>query len=171
MMLQIIGACCLVFAGGLFARGKTSDMKDHLAMLSSLMSALHIMICEIQTNLTPMGEIIRTLALSKDKYFALFFSEVSEQLAVQGAPYFAGCWKAAVDSRCSILTPAERDALYILGDVLGRYDAAEECAAIERCILELNTGYEALRRRYHADARLYTGIGLAAGCILAIVLL
>ena len=171
MMIQMMGACFLILAGGMFARRKTSDIKEHLAMLSALISAFRIMICEIQTNLTPMGEIIQMLASSNEKYSGMFFAEVSKQLELQGVPYFTRCWKTAVTFCCSALTSTEQEALLTLGNVLGRYDAAEECVSIERCIMELNTGYEALRHRYQTDARLYTGLGLAAGCILAIVLL
>lgn len=170
-MIRIAGAALLMLAGGLFAYGKVSAMKEHLRMLSSLISALGVMTCEIRVNLTPLGELIEGLADPADPYAGAFFENVFSALRRQGAPYFSRCWRDAATACCSCLRAEEQTALCELGEVLGRYDTPEECAAIDRCVQTLKSAYDALRMRYSTDARLYTGLGLAAGCILAIVFL
>ena len=122
------------------------------------------MLSEIQVNLTPIGAFGAPCSRR-------FFQEVSDQFTAQGAPYLEQCWNTAVDRCCAGLSDEEQRAMRTLGEVLGRYGVDEECAAISRCVSELNTGHTQLRRRYSADVRLYTGLGLTAGCILAIVLL
>lgn len=169
--MHMIGAGFLILAGGLFARNKNAAMKAHLTMLSSLTNSLEVMLCEIQVNLTPIGEILVMLSDFGGTSSKRFFQEVSDQFTVRGAPYLEQCWEEAIDHCCLCLSGAEQHALRTLGAVLGRYGAEEECAAIGRCISELNMGHAQLRRRYSADVKLYTGIGLTVGCILAIVLL
>lgn len=171
MTLHLIGAGLLVLAGGLFAVNKTTVLKCHLAMLSSLISSLRMMANEIQVNLTPIDEILFLLSDVNNKYAGQFFFEVATLLSERGAPYLKICWDAAIDRCCGCLSQQEQSALRTLGNVLGRYDVAEECTAIDHCISELNIGYQTLRQRYSTDARLYAGLGLTAGCILAITLL
>jgi stage III sporulation protein AB len=167
----MIGAGLLILAGSLFAKSKTAALKAHLTMLSSLTAALQVLQSEIQVNLTPVGDILAMLSDFGDRSSRWFFREVSEQFTTRGAPYLAQCWNDAVVRCCSELSEEEQRALCTLGEVLGRYGVEEECAAINRCISELNIGLAQLRQRYYADVKLYTGLGLTAGCILAIVLL
>ena len=171
MTIHVIGAGLLILAGGLFAKNKTAALKSHLTMLASLASSLQVMLSEIQVNLTPIGEILEMLSAFGAPCSRRFFQEVSDQFTAQGAPYLEQCWNTAVDRCCAGLSDEEQRAMRTLGEVLGRYGVDEECAAISRCVSELNTVHTQLRRRYSADVRLYTGLGLTAGCILAIVLL
>lgn len=171
MILHIMGAGLIIMAGGLLARFKTATLKVHIETLSALMTALQIMRSEIHVNLTPIREIITDLSESAHPRCRRLFSETANSLEVYGAPYFSHCWRAGIAQYADILTEREQNALFALGEILGRYDVSDECNAIERCILELNAGYESAKLRYSTDARLYAGMYLTIGCILAIILL
>lgn len=171
MILHVIGAGLIILAGGLLAKSKTVILKAHIDMLSSLMTSLQIMRSEINVNLTPIGEILVNLSDHSDPHCRRLFSETAALLETHGAPYFSYCWRTCIAQHCEILTEHERNSLLALGEILGRYDVAEECSAIDRCVLELNAGYESAKLRYSTDARLYAGMYLSIGCILAIILL
>lgn len=171
MILHIMGAGLIILAGGLLAKSKTAMLKVHIETLSSLITSLQIMRSEINVNLTPIGEIITDLSESADPRCHQLFSKTADLLTVHGAPYFSHCWRAGIAQYSDILTEREQNALLALGEILGKYDVADECNAIERCILELNAGYESSKLRYASDARLYAGMYLTIGCILAIILL
>lgn len=169
-MMHMLGAGLLILAGGLFAKSKTAGVKAQLSLLSAISAALTRMSGEIRSNLTPVGEIIEALAADRTAS-ASFFGAVHGLVCVRGAPYLERCWCDAVDGCCACLSHREQDVLRGLGRVLGRCDAPEECAAIDRCVVELLQCRDDLQARFTSDARLYAGLGLAAGCILAIVLL
>lgn len=170
-MIDLIGAGLVILAGGLFARAKTAALHAHTQLLSALLTALQIIRSEINVNLAPLSEIIDHLAQSGAPCGRDLFSDMKLLLDARGAPYFYECWQLAIDAHCYCLSDHERAALYDLGHVLGRYGVTEECAAIDRCTAELSAGYRDAKVRCAADTKLYTGLSLAAGCILAIVLL
>lgn len=170
-MTNLIGAGLVILSSGLYAKAKTAALKSHMNQLSALITALQIIRSEINVNLAPIGEIIHRLSQSPVQFTSQLFSSMLALLDIRGAPYFPECWRIAISEHCSALTDNERSALYELGEMLGHYGVMEECAVIDRCAAELTAGHRNAMTRYTLDSRVYTGLSLAAGSILAIVLL
>jgi len=170
-MIHFIGAICLVLSGAVFANIKVSQLKLRTDVLSSMISSLLWIRSEISTNLTPVTELVQCLAADAHPSVRPFFQAVHEQIDAYGIPYFAQCWQRAVQIHCEALSEDEFRVLCDLGGILGRYGVQEENTAIDRCIQQFQAAYEQARQDRTERTRLYLGIGLTAGGMLAIVLL
>lgn len=170
-MIRFLGAGLILSACTFFAVSKTKAMRNRIQTLLALIDALHIIRSEITTNLTPISEILNQLETHKNTSVCRLFSTVNRSISREGIPYFGKCWSSGVEQCCTELTFQERDALCALGNVLGKYSAEEECAAIDRCIATLESGYAAAKEKYADDAKLYTGVSMVTGLMLVILLI
>lgn len=171
MTVHVLGALFLTLSGACYALERDKGQIRRLKLLRNLADALYYMEWELKTHLTPLDELLHTLAGEGSVGIAeTFFKNLWERLDRQGMVGFPQCWRAEVRALKEGLTAEEENALLTLGDVLGRYGVEEMCCAMERCIQVLERGYESARRQAKERSRLTWGLGLAAGGTLAIVL-
>lgn len=118
--------------------------------------------------LSALDEAAARLARSGPEPTRGFFTLFGAGLERLGELEVSELWDAA--ARTLPLTPDEREALSAAGRCLGRYGAEEQLAALGRSIEELSACALRARERAESGGRLYTGAGLAAGLLAAIVL-
>lgn len=171
MFAEVIGCALVVGACTWMGVDGASRLKKRVKTLSEIIVSLELMRGEICTRLTPMPELMSILALDGPAATRGFFSRVLEGLALLGQRTMNGIWTDAVESSPELsLKDDEARALAELGSSLGRYGTHEQELAIDRCIAEFEGFRISARAAYSKDGRLYTGLGLAGGCILAVIL-
>jgi len=134
-------------------------------------AALLLMAGEIETYLTPLGEILARLGTGGGPVAALF-QRLSRDMSRLEDAGFATLWERAVraDRDLELRTP-EKDSLLQLGRVLGRYDAAAQTRAIARCAGDFRDFAALARTEAQQQGRMWTGLGAAAGVVAAVLLL
>ena len=84
---------------------------------------------------------------------------------------FSQIWREAAESVPFHLDEHELSQLEDLGNILGRYDAASQCAALCETRERLSRLLEKAREQKEKMGRVYGTMGLASGALLVIVLL
>ena len=84
---------------------------------------------------------------------------------------FSRIWHEAAESAAFHLSEQELSQLDHLGNVLGRYDAASQCAALRETRERLNRLLEDAQAQTKSAGRIYKTMGVASGALLAVVLL
>lgn len=136
---------------------------------AELISALTLMKGEICSRASSMDEVFRLLNTGKSCCTSAFFSQLSSAMSEIGDVSLKAIWQKAADTLC--ISPYGVQAVKALGNVLGRYDAQAQAAAIDRCILALLSEQDALRDKLNENKRMYIGIGAASGLMLALLLI
>ncbi|HHU22981.1 MAG TPA: stage III sporulation protein AB [Clostridiales bacterium] len=171
-MTKFIGALLLIAAGAGMGVAKTRQLHFRVRSLSSILGSLEIMRGEICTRLTPLPELFLQLAAEAPGPADEFFSALKTGLTGLGERSLGEIWYQALEDTPSlVLKPEEERALYLFGMSLGRFDVAEQKQAIDRCMESMGRFLETARGEAQARGRLYTGLGLALGMMLAVVLL
>lgn len=171
-MLKLVGALVLVGVSAWAGLDRSAQLRRQAACLAGLITALEIMKSEICTRLTPMPELVGRLGETGPEPARLFFKRVEGGLGFLGDTDFPRLWSRAVAASSELqLGAEERVALTNLGLMLGRYTAAEQESAIDRCLDRLERAHGLAEARFRTEGRLYAGLGLAFGITLVLVLL
>lgn len=168
--MNYIGAVFLVISG--FAAGiiKAHSLTELEKTYSSLISLLCFIKNEISSLSAPLDSILHSLESSCAASVRPFVEALSRAFDDLGERSFSEIWTNCVSCKLGIISERGRRALTDLGGSLGKYDAALQCAEIERCICEICAERDALRLGLTANKRMYIGIGTASGLIIAIML-
>ena len=170
-MVKALGAvlvvsCCTLL--GLVTVGRSGQ---RLRSLGSLLAVLDQMKAELEDLLPPLPDLLRTLLLRAEQPAAEFLSQVIWLTEKKRLPFRDAWEKAAEETDALCLRPEETKALSALGEVLGRYDPENECAAVERARQRLSLFRELEERDKARKNRLSAALGAGAGITLAILLL
>lgn len=168
--MQILGSLLLVSAGILAAGQRIADLYSRQQTLMVFSSALRRGAAELETNLTPTGELMDLLSEQNDRRVSAFFSHIHAGMEQQGPQTFYTLWKEAV-AECDALKPVERAMLSSLGAMIGQYCSADICSEMVRCADCFQLEGENLRRQFPEQTRLSLGIGVTVGAIAAILLI
>jgi len=171
-MTKLIGALLLVAAGAGMGLAKARELRFRVQSLVAILSSLEIMRGEICTRLTPLPEIFALLAAEAPEPASEFFCALKEGMSELGERSLGEIWSRALKDTPSLaLKPEEERALHLFGMSLGRFDVSEQKQAIDRCMESMGRFLQKAREEVHTQGRLYTGLGLAFGMMLAVVLL
>lgn len=167
-MLHSLGAVLLLLGGTALGLGAAEGLRGKVRTLEELEGGLELLERELQLRLTPLPELLEALGpRCAPGVAALFDTCLKEIQAGQGV---ARGWARGVEG-LSACSEDSRRALAPLGQVLGRYEAQEQCQAIAAVRQELLR----LRRLQWEDSRrlgrVYSALGATAGAFCAIVLL
>lgn len=163
--ILIAAACCA--AGYIY----TSSVRKHIRALESLCAALELTAGELRTRAAPIPEVCALLAKRSDGAAAKFFSCLSENLALLGEKPFSIIWSTAVEDELCCLSPEEQSGLKGLGNILGRYELAQQESALAACLLKLRAGLSQAKQSYPNQRKLGFGLTAAAGALIVVILL
>jgi stage III sporulation protein AB len=125
---------------------------------------------EISLRLTPLPELMKTLADHGGSDVRRFFGEVSGRMDQLSELSFSQIWDEAL-ARLPSLDGGDRLALSSLGAVLGRFDAAEQTADISRAIARLQKSSDRAREALSGAGKLYVGLGAGLCAMVAAMLI
>lgn len=169
--MRIVGAILLVAACTLFGAGQAKKLYFHKSCLESFLDALRYIDAELKNASMAVPEIFSELSLRKEWKLENFFSELSGKMSDFGEESLAKIWTGCVMEDKSVeLTLQERQEIVRVGNYLGKFSENEQSEAIQACIRHLEDELEKLSLRAKERAKLYTGLGVTAGLMLATVL-
>lgn len=163
--MRLVGCGLLAAAGiwsGLLAAGRVSE---EVARCGAWCRMLELMAFELERFRTPLPELFTSLSGRMDGLPASLCRKVSSGLAA-GAHDFRSVWLDAVRD----LPAQEREALRPLGEVLGRFGAAEQTAAIEAAREQMNELRRERRSASRDRRKVCFGVLSAGGILLAVLL-
>lgn len=170
--LRFLGAALIVAACTGLGLEKAGRLRARTAALTAVLTVLTLLRGEIAERRTPMPEIAERLAREAPEPCRGWFRRLEEDMGRLEDGGFAGVWRRSLEETTSLpLGKAERESLCLLGLSLGRFDAPEQAAAIDRCIRETEEFRRQAAETAQAQGRLFAGLGIAGGLLLAIVLL
>ena len=171
-MLRMMGAALLIGGTGAFGLGQALRLRRRAETLRRLSDALADMRREITLHRTPMGELLHRLEKTQPSPVNALFARAGYLLGELGGRSFALIWRQAVEETMkSVLSRQELNAVEEIGCWLGRFDAAQQSAALDRVRSRLDNYADAAADAAKKDGRVKTALGLAAGACCAILLM
>ena len=169
--MKIIGALLLVAACTLFGVGQARKLLFRQSCLEGVLDSLRYMEAELKNGAVPIPDIFDILRKLPDSKLRSFFSELNGKMLSFGEESLAEIWSdAALHNQSISLSDRQRQELSRVGNYLGRYSESEQSEAIDACILHLETELTRTAVKTREGVKLYTGLGITAGLMLAAVL-
>ena len=171
-MLRLVGALLLTSGAAGLGLCAAGQLGDRVRSLRSLVGGLEILRRELSFRRTAMPELMERTARQSSEPARYLFARCRDHLEELGERSFGQIWARAVEAEPELLLTREEGAVLAeLGQVLGRYDADGQIAALERA----EEGLKACLTRAEEDrrrlGRVYTALGVGSGAMLAILLL
>lgn len=167
--MKLLGTMFVILSCTALGIMKARSLARENEAYAELISALTLMKSEICSRSSSMDEVFRLLNTGKNGCTSAFFYQLSSKMPEIGDVSLKTIWQRAADTLC--ISQDGVQAVKALGNVLGRYDAQAQAAAIDRCMLTLLSEQDALRERLNENKRMYVGIGAASGLMLALLLI
>lgn len=166
--MKIIGSLLVVAVFTIFGVSKAAELYKRERTLCAVLEALCYIRSELQSILTPLPVIFDSLMNTAKPEMLPFLEKITGGMSCIYDESFSELWTDAAETLC--LSASQRSEVIRLGQYLGRFPAAEQCAAIDGCIVHLEPEYMAAKAAAKEGRKLWTGLGLAAGLMLATVL-
>ena len=132
-MLRLVGALLLTAGAAGLGLCAAGQLGDRVRSLRSLVGGLEILKRELSFRRTAMPELMERTARQAGEPARYLFARCRDHLEELGERSFGQIWVRAVEAEPELLlTREERAVLAELGQVLGRYDADGQIAALER---------------------------------------
>ena len=171
-MLRLLGALLLTAGAsglGLCAAGR---LRDRVRALRSLVGGVEILCRELSFRRAAMPELMERAARQAGEPARRLFTRCGEHLSQLGEQTFGQIWaEALADEPELLLSEGEQAILLELGEVLGRYGAEDQMAALDRAKRELESCLIRAEEDRRRMGRVYTALGAGSGAMLAILLL
>lgn len=170
--LRLLGAAFIVFACAGWGFAQTAQLRKAAAARAGVCKVLEQLRAEISERRTPMWEIALLLRKDAPPPCRTWFAALAEALDAPDGQRFSVLWRQTLQTRAGLpLSAEELESLCLLGLSLGRYDAPEQRAAIDRCLREMERFRVQADEQARIRGRLYPGLGLSAGLLLAVLLI
>lgn len=170
--LHLLGAALVVLGGGVWGWMQRARLRQRETAIAAVCASLAQLRAEIVERRAPIREIAQQLRSGAPVPCRAWFAALADELDAEDGAGFAARWRHVLETKAKLpLRADELEPLCQLGLSLGRYDAPEQGAAIDRCLYEMERTHARAREDTQTRGRLYAGLGLAAGALLAVVLL
>lgn len=169
-MIRWIGILIIISCCGWFGCVMANIAKREVATLKKLITAIEIMICELQYHLTPLPELCRIISAQSSDCICRFFSTLAEELECQIAPDVDQCVKFTLQ-KCADVPNVTTKMLILLGESLGKYDLDGQISGLisvkDTCLKTLDP------LLFHLTNKLktYRTLGFCAGLTIAIIII
>ena len=171
-MIRFIGAVLITIGTAAWGILSVFRLRSRVKNLHALTSALGIMRSEICDRLTPMPELLRSISDEATYPASQLFSNVSGEMNTLGTKPFSAIWSHAVKNTPELLlNPPEELVLTELGVRLGRYDIAEQAAAIQYAQRRMEEHIRKAETDRDNNSKVHAFLGMAAGLFAIIMLL
>ena len=171
-MLRVIGLIMVALGPSVMGITKALGLKNRARFLGDFVATLPLMRAEICARLTPMTELMDYLARSAPHGCREFFQGIHGRMDALEDKGFKKIWEEETENTCAYaLTIEERAAICALGASLGRYDSVEQRSAIDAASARLSALAEEARIQCGDQCRMWTGLGVFSGLILAVMMI
>lgn len=169
--MRVIGA--LFLGGGISALGIGMALRlcGRVKDLRELILGLESVKRELSASADRLERMLLTAAESTRGRARDFFLFCRDELGRDGDRAFASVWTEGLSSGALRLEPRDAAELQALGSVLGRYDAADQIAALERAVGRLDTRLTEANEQKETLGKVYGTLGVSVGAALVILLI
>ena len=164
-MLRLLGGVLLLASAFWLGRHASMRLRQRPRQLRSLIDALESLRADISA-LAPLSEALLHAGRAAGCGGA-FLKRIASRLEQENR-MLDEIWAEELQSMP--LRLQERDSLSVLGTQLGKYDAATQMRALERCICDLKRWEQEATEKTRAEAGLWLRLIGVAGVLLLIVL-
>lgn len=170
--MKIIGAVLLVCACTLFGIGQAGKLRFRQSCLAGVLDSLRFIEAELKNGSVTIPEIFSELSKLPDTNMQKYYVNLNNRMNAFGEESLSEIWSGCAMNDDSIsLSGRQRQELCRIGNYLGRYSESEQSDAINACIKHLEDDLERSSEKARQGAKLYTGLGLTFGLMLAAVLI
>jgi len=170
-MIQFLGALLLTGGSTALGLGAANRLRARTNALHALCSALQTMDRELSFRLTPIPELFTLLAKTAEPPASDFFQCCAEGVTGEAPRLITSLWEQAIDKTLPELNKEDRRILLPLGNVLGRYSAEDQRAAISEAVSDLERAACQSEEIHIRKGRIYSILGLVSGTFFVILLL
>jgi stage III sporulation protein AB len=171
-MTRFFGAIFIVAGCAMWGFMGAFRLKRRHRAIASVARSLLAVQSEICDRLTPMPELLRRLSEESGGAAGAFYKNAYARFEELGERGFAAVWREAVEATPELmLTPEEATVLCDLSRSLGRYDIDEQRGAIEYARRRFEDFAQKADLSREKDGRLRAFLGVAAGVLVAIILI
>ena len=168
-MTRWIGGALLAVGCGALGVTAVWLMDCRVRDLRGMIAGLYAMERALSASLAPLCEMLSAAAEGTEGRPSRFFGACGAEMSASGRQ-FGGVWASALETAALCLDGGDTDMLRSLGGVLGRYDAANQSAAILRTASGLEDRLAEASERRGRLGRVYGTLGVSAGLFLVILL-
>ena len=162
-MIRALGAALVAF-GALWAGWRAvEELRGRVRAAEAVIDGLELLERELWERGTALPELLEDLSSRTREPASALFSRCARACRELDRAPFGDSWRR--------LTPEGRAALLPLGEVLGRYEADGQRAALKRAEEALERERERAEKERDRMGRVYQTLSLAGGAFLVILLL
>ena len=166
--MHAFGALLLILALSGFGFIRTMDLKQRPRELRMMLDAMTLLRNDIVSRTLPLPDALAHVGgTCRGSARTLFIS--SKDKLGSSTQQFASVWSDQV-AQLSVLSREDRTVLCQLRAHLGQFDAQAQGRAIDACISALKRNEAQASEYANQYSRLYTGLGLTLGAMLAVIL-
>ena len=170
--MKAVGALFLVCACTLFGIGQARKLYFRRGCLADALDALRFISAELKNGAVPIPEIFAELRRLPNNRLHALFEALCTRMDGFGEESLSDIWNGCVMNDQTIsLSQGQRQELSRVGAYLGRYSETEQSDAIAACTEHLEIELKRSSEKAREGAKLFTGLGLTFGLMLAAVLL
>ena len=170
--LRLLGAACVSLACTAWGLLRARALRQRARTLYAVGCELEQLGSEINELRAPLPEIVSRLKTETPAPCRAWLSALSDALETETDARFSFLWQRTLETHAPPGLGAEtRERLGMLAASLGRYDAPEQCQALERCLRAVEREQALAEEKARTQGRLCVGLGAAAGLLLAVLLL
>ena len=169
-MMRWIGALFVLLGCGSFGFSMVATHKKEEKTLRQIISAIGYMECEMQYRLTPLPQLLGQAAKQISGVVQELLGAMALKLKNQISPDVSCCMEELLHKRRDV-PPLTREALFLLGQSLGRFDLQGQLKELESVRSLCERHLKTLENNRDVRLRSYQTLGLCAGAVLAILLL
>lgn len=169
-MIRWVGALLLTAGAGALGAAAVAQLEGRVRDLRETLRGLEGMKRLLDSSMEPLERMLREAeACTTGRVQALFRFCVREMDPLKGE--FSALWQAALDTVPLRMEEADLAELRQLGNILGRYDVDSQSAALKQTLSRMERLLEDAAGQRARLGKVYGTAGVAAGLLLAIMLL
>lgn len=168
MTMKLIGAFLVIAGCGSFGFMLAAVHRREVLSLTSLLSAIEFMECEIQYRLTPLPDLCRLTAENCSGYLRKLFISLAEELDSQVSPDVAKCMRAAM-LKYPDIPDTTKSAVQYLGSALGQFHLEGQLKGLASVKVQCRNDLQTLTNNQDIRIRNYQTLGLCAGAAMVIL--
>lgn len=169
--MRIIGAILLGCGFGGVGLGAVIRMAGRVADLNNLILGLEGVKRELSFSMDRLERVMEAAANCTRGNGRDFFLHCKDRLGRPDSRSFCDVWSEGIGLSFRRLKPCDLVPLQGLGTVLGRYDAPEQIAAVERTVGRLDANLTQAKGEQETLGKVYGTLGVSVGAIAAILLI
>ncbi len=166
--MRILGALTVIIGCSLFGLVRAMALQKSERCIRAIIDSLQYMSSELRATAMPLPDLIAELSAASRQELRGFYEKLHTAMQLLGDESFENIWTSAVMGDKSLyISENQRLLLCKAGAFMGRFSVEEQTAALDSCISRLEPEYRLAADKAKEGKRLYPGLGLTAGFMLA----